>query len=115
MLYIFLLISFLNADISNILLQIDKIEKYQLKFKQINIKCNVIKLFIHSKTTPVNSNLKLNAIFNKKALINNRWFSEGNVINGYKIIKIYSQEVLLKKDDKFLILKFDNNLLKVKK
>jgi len=107
---------FLYADISNVLFQIDKIENYKPKFKHINIKkCNEVLSSNHIKIINNHSNLKLKAIFNKKVLIDNKWLGEGNIVKGYKIIKIYPKKVLLKKENNFLILRFNNNLLKVKK
>lgn len=112
---------FLYADVSNIILKIDKIERYKPVFKHIFIPdCDekkVIKVTLKNKPT-VKSNvleLKLLAIFNKKAFINYKWVKEGDEIGGYKVVKIYPRKVLLKKDNKVTVLKFNNILLKIKK
>jgi hypothetical protein len=118
--FILLLAVFLYADISGVLIKINKIESFKPKFKKIKfIKCNKPHKMV--KYSAVNNNinnkfeLKLMAIFGKKALINNKWLKEKDYIEGYKIVKIYSKKVLLKKDNKIIVLKFNNILLKVKK
>jgi hypothetical protein len=58
---------------------------------------------------------KLKAIFNKKALINNKWVKEGDFIKDFKVLKISPKEVILTNSHKVVILKFNNNLLKVQK
>jgi hypothetical protein len=103
---------FLYADISNILLKISNMENYKIKFKKIYFtKCTETKKFI-----PLNNKfeLKLMAVFNKKALINNEWLKKGDIIKGYKVIEIYPKKVVLKRENHFIILKF-SDLLKVKK
>ena len=113
---------FLYADVSNILLKIDKIEKYSPKFKKMNIrKCYKKMETIHKNTiksiSVIRNNFKitLQAVFNKKALINNKWLKEGDFIDGYKVVKIYKKKIILKRDSKLGILKFNTNILKVKK
>jgi hypothetical protein len=107
---------FLYADISNILFEIDKIENYKPVFKKIYfIKCNKIKNISEKKVVNKKSELKLMAIFNNQALINNKWVKAGDYLKGYKVIKIYPRKVILRKENKIIILKFNNNLLKVKK
>jgi len=118
-LIIFLAI-FLYADISNVLLKIDAIENYKPIFKKINIpKCNKIVESNNKLTNAININnnlqLTLQAIFNKQVLINNRWLRENDFINGYKIVKIYKKRVVLKMNNKFVILRFNTNILKVRK
>ncbi|GAX87079.1 conserved hypothetical protein [Lebetimonas natsushimae] len=115
--YIFLFLGVvLFADISNVLLKLDKIENYKPVFKKIYfIKCNKIKNVSEKSIVNKQSELKLKAIFNNKALINNMWVKKGDLINGFRVIKIYSKEVVLKKENKIIILTFNNNLLKVEK
>jgi hypothetical protein len=107
---------FLYADISNILLKIDKIEHYKRKFNKIFLKkCNVNiynSNLSNNKISIKKTDLSLAAIFNNKALINNKWVQKGDIIDGYKVLKIYPKKVLLKKDKKIVVLKFDNILLK---
>jgi len=112
---------FLYADISNILLKIDKIETFNRSFMNMILPvcvnaCN--KGSNLCSTTAANSKktiLILKAVFNKKALINNSWLKEGDVFNGYKVVKVFSKEVLLEKDNKRVVLKFNQSLLKVSK
>ena len=53
------------------------------------------------------------SIINKRAFINTKWFSEGDFIDAYKITYIYSDSVLLKKQNKEMTLKFEQkNILK---
>jgi hypothetical protein len=108
---------FLFADISNILITINKIETYKPLFKKIKFikfkKTANIKQI--SNNTNNNFELQLNAVFNKKALINSMWVKKGDFIKGYKVIKIYSKRVILKKENQIIVLKLENNILKVKK
>jgi len=110
---------FLYADISNVLLKIDKLENFKRTFMKIDLP-------ICKKTTPKQSiiiknqvkhenALTLNAIFNKKALINNKWVKSGDVLNGYKVMKVFSKQVVLKRGKNIIVLKFNKSLIKVKK
>jgi hypothetical protein len=111
---------FLYADVSNIILKIDKIERYKPVFKYIYMpecKEKKVKIISVNNKIPLSKKrveLKLLAIFNKKALINNEWLKKGDIIKGYKVIEIYPKKVVLKRENHFIILKF-NDLLKVKK
>ena len=110
---------FLYADISNILLKIYKIENFHRSFIKINLptcRRNFTKKVNFSgevKNNPIK--LTLNAIFNNKALINNRWVKVGDFFDGYQIIQILSKKVILKRNNKIIVLKFNRYLIKVKK
>ncbi|WP_024787670.1 MULTISPECIES: hypothetical protein [unclassified Lebetimonas] len=115
--FLFLLAGiFLYAGISNALMEIVKIENFKPRFKKIFLPACTLK----GKKTVLNNtvsnlNLKLEAIFNKKALINHKWVRAGNSVKGYKIIKVFPKKVILKKNNKYVVLKFESNILKVKK
>jgi hypothetical protein len=114
--FVLFLSVFLYADISNIILKINNIENYKPVFKKIYfIKCNKIKNISEKKVVNKKSELKLMAIFNNQALINNKWVKAGDYLKGYKVIKIYPKKVILKKGNKIFVLGFNNNLLKVEK
>jgi len=49
--------------------------------------------------------LFLLAVLNKRAFIDHKWYKNGDIVNGYKIIYIYNNRVVLKKKDKIMILK----------
>ena len=51
--------------------------------------------------------IKLEAIFNKQAKINSKWYAAGDKIYRYKIIKITKDEVQLISNKKNLFLKID--------
>jgi hypothetical protein len=107
---------FIYADISNILFKIEKIESYKPVFKKIYLKrCRKIKKPVRVYSVNKNVQLHLMAIFNDKVLINNTWVKKGDFIEGYKIIKIYPKKVILRKNNKFIVLKFNNNFLRIKK
>jgi hypothetical protein len=61
--------------------------------------------------------LSLEAIMNKSALIDGRWYKEGQSIYGYKLEKVNGKNVLLKSNEKSVVLttkskrslKFNNN------
>jgi len=46
----------------------------------------------------------LEAIMNKSALINGKWYKEGSYIHGYKIAKVDSKQVILTKGSKKITL-----------
>jgi len=48
--------------------------------------------------------LHLEAILNKSALINQRWYKEGQWVYGYKLIKVNRTSVVLQKQNKKLLL-----------
>jgi len=52
----------------------------------------------------VNLKVSLDAIMNKSALINGRWYKVGNSVKGFKVVKITSNSVILVKDNKRAIL-----------
>lgn len=111
---------FLYADVSNIILKIDKIERYKPVFKHIYMpecKEKKVKIISVNNKIPLSKKrveLKLLAIFNKKAFINYQWVKEGDELSGYKVVKIYHKKVLLKRNNKFIVLKFNNKLLERK-
>jgi ribosomal protein L20 len=47
---------------------------------------------------------KLQAIMNKSALINNKWYKEGQFVNGYKIAKVHLNTVVLTRGSKKITL-----------
>jgi hypothetical protein len=47
---------------------------------------------------------KLNAVMNKSALINNKWYKEGQYIKGYKIAKVHLNTVILMRGNKKITL-----------
>ncbi len=114
---------FLFADVSNIIGEIKNIENYTPKFKHfvnynifVNNKVkNQYKKSVVVSNTNTNSNLTLYAVFQNKVNINGIWLKVGEVINGYKIIKIASNKVILKKDGKIKKLVLKPNILKVRK
>ena len=72
------------------------------------------------QTTPVKSykTLTLEAIINKSALINGKWYKEGQSVRGYKINKVNGNTIYLTKNNKTKVLttkvkhrslKFNNN------
>jgi len=48
--------------------------------------------------------LHLDAVINKSAMINRRWYKEGQRVNGYKLVKVQRTSVVLKKQNKKLLL-----------
>jgi len=110
---------FLYADISNILLKIYGIENFHRSFIKINLpdcertfskKDNFI-----GEIKKSDNKLILNAIFNNKALINNKWVKAGDFFNSYQVMKILSKQVILKRNNRIIVLKFNQSVIKVKK
>jgi len=107
------------ADIIKTIEILKKIEKYQYDFKKIE-KYNAFEpntnflesIIINNKTSQI---IKIKAIFNKKVYINNSWYKIGDTVDGYKIIKIIDNKIVLKKNNKLLILSPKSQLIKVTK
>ncbi len=109
---------FLYADITPIINKIKKIENYRVECKKIRN----YKIFNYSSAVVYKTSSKktkspiiLYAIFQNSAKINGTWVKEGDYIDGFMVIKITDSEVVLEKEGKKLILKPENNILKVTK
>ena len=110
---------FLFGNTMQIIEEIKKIEQFRPKFKNVknfNIfsfneekKENINKDFNLLKKTPM---LQIYAIFQNKVNINGEWFKLGDSINGYKIVKIGKNFVLLKKGNikKYLKMFFNSKI-----
>jgi len=48
--------------------------------------------------------LHLDAVINKSAMINRRWYKEGQRVHGYKLVKVQRTSVVLQKQNKKLLL-----------
>jgi len=53
--------------------------------------------------------LRLVAVLGKRAFINGKWFSKGDKISGYKIKKVFQNRVILYKQNKIKVLRFEKN------
>jgi len=109
------------ADVSNIIKAVKEIENYKPYFKSLdtyNIFAGDIVLPKIKKKKINNTKeiklLTLNAIFQNKANINGIWVKKGDILEGYKVIKITKHKVVLKKDEKVEILSLKTHYLKVK-
>jgi len=63
------------------------------------------------KKKKYNKRFSLNAIVNNKAKINYKWYSINSTLNGYKVIKIENNYVVLKRGNRtiYLYLKYPKN------
>lgn len=120
---VFILISImLYADISNILFKIKELQnskKIFLSMPEYNF-FSILKPkneLIQTKTVIENENLplKIYAVFNNKVNINGKWLKVGENFQGYKIIKINYNKIVVKKDNKYMIFKPTTKFLKVSK
>lgn len=116
--FLLFIITFSFSDVSDIIFKIKEIENS----KKIFLKYPLYNIFINKKTniTPIIKsapveNMKIYAIFNNKVNINGQWKKEGEYINDYKIIKIFPDYVVLRKNNKIKLLKFSSNIIKVSK
>ena len=106
----------LFGDVSNILLKIKDIENIKKNF--LDVKYNIFGAYVQNvKIVPLTQEIKLKiyAIFNNKVNMNGKWYKLGEEINGYKIVKILKNGVVLKKANKYFYLKIKNTILKVQK
>jgi len=77
------------------------------------IKKTVVKKSIQKRSTHM---LKLIAVLNDKAFIDNKWYGKGDAVEGYRVIKIDSDKVAIKKGKKMVILHLNNKkILSIKK
>ena len=118
---IFLIITFSFSDVSNIIFKIKEIQnnkKIFLKYPLYNIFINEImhnNIQLIIKSSNLSQKIKIYAIFNNKVNINGQWKNIGDYINDYKIIKIFPNYIILRKNNKIKILKFSSNIIKVSK
>jgi len=118
---IFFILIFSFADVSDVILKIKAIQNFQKKFliyPKYNIFININNQNINYTNIKLSQGfykMKIYAIFNNKVNINGKWKKIGDFINDYKIIKIYPDYVILKKNNKLKILKITSNIIKVSK
>ena len=58
--------------------------------------------------------LKLDAILNKSAMINGKWYKEGSYVHGYKLVKVNRKSILLIRKNKKLLLSTVSRSNKIK-
>jgi len=114
------LISFLSADVTELISKIKKLENYSSEFKKFDI-YNIFETEKSVKTAPAPVLTKpalkysLNAIFQNKANINGEWVKPGDMVGEYKVVKITDTQVILQKNNEIRVLSLHSNILKVDK
>jgi len=112
---------FLFANPAKIIEEVKKIEQFKPEFKDIqdidvfsfNKKENINNEF--NSTSKKSLKLQIYAIFQNRVNINGEWFKIGDSIDGYKIVKIDKNFILLKKGNSKKILKISSsNRFKIK-
>ncbi len=112
----------LYADVSQIVNTIKNINGYKPKFKEVK-KYNIFqgvcfknkKVETNISDTYVQTVLQLYAVFQNKANINGKWVKPGDYVEGFRVMKIEPEGVILQKDGKIKILKSKLIVLKVVK
>ncbi len=112
----------LYGDISDIISYIKNMESYTLKFKKI-VHYNVFSDIVAEKSenlkingnTNNSKNIAIYAVFQNKININGHWYKTGDIVYGYKIVKITNDKVFLKKNNRIKIIEFKTNIIKVVK
>ena len=111
----------LYADVTYIIEEIIKIKEFKPLFKNIvyyNIfkyeEENVLNKNMTIALEKGSSDLKVYAVFQDKVNINGKWVKVGDIVNGYKIVKITNKCIYLKQNNKILKLSPTNYILKVK-
>ena len=118
---LFITIKILFGDINNVILLIKNMENFKPRFKKIEQykpffneeKIKKEKIIVTKQNT--NVNLSVSAIFQNKALINGKWVKVGNIIEGYKVIKISDNKIILSKNEIIKVIMLTSKILKVKK
>jgi type II secretory pathway component PulC len=106
---------FLYADISAIISQIKDIDSYTPVFKPVrsySVFTDISLKKQHIKADYTGSVLVLNAVFQDRADINGKWVKKGDKIEGYEVLRVNSDKVVLKKDGKIKILSSKSKVLK---
>lgn len=105
--FLFEIISAQDVDIKGILKDLRELESKKRGFSKIVVKYDPFfpkRKKIKTVSIKKRKILKLKAILNDKAFINGRWFSKGEKVGEYKIIKITPSFVELRKGKKRKIL-----------
>ncbi len=99
---LFLIGVFANANIDYILKLISKIESRQYHFDELKVPKVVYKEIVTKKKENKNRsiNIVVEAVFNNKVLIYNKWYKVGDMYEDYKIEKITDDYIMLKSGDK---------------
>jgi hypothetical protein len=129
-LLILFLISFLNADVAELITSIEDIKKYKKEqnskinsiynpFLNYNNKKQIKPLIVEEIKETNNKSiaqLKLEVIFDKRAKIDSTWYKKGDKIGKITVWKILSDRVILKEGKKQTVLSIKSkNILKVTK
>ena len=108
----FLLIfsTFLYANVANILTMLDEIDSKKLpkvKISKYNIftKRAIKRVVIINpkKITKKDVSINVAAVFNKMVLIDGKWYKEGEMVKGFKILKVYPKKIVIKADKIYTI------------
>ena len=63
---------------------------------------------IYSKNKKISKHrsihLRLEAILNKSAMINGKWYKQGAYVHGYKLLKVHRKSILLSRKNKKILL-----------
>ena len=111
------------ADVSEIIATIKNIERYKPKFKTMENYNPFVKTIVKNTEQNIVNNVsvvkekafKLYAVFQNKVNINGKWLKVGDIIEGYKIIKVTSNGVSLLKDGKIKTISLKASFIKVGK
>jgi hypothetical protein len=89
-----LVVSFLYADISEILIEVKKIEECNAKKPYLkNIFFNTFYYKPNIDISCEEKSFKIKAKLNDKVLIGSKWYKVGDYVNGYKIVQITDKYV----------------------
>jgi len=98
-----------EIEATNTAIHIKKIQNPFLNYKKPEV-------FVDKTITKqIQNEPKVEAVINKKALINNKLYSVGSVIFGYVIEKITEKSVTFKKNGKTYIKSLNQSNIKIKK
>ncbi|EAK0441050.1 hypothetical protein IO384_001291 [Campylobacter lari] len=85
------------------------INAFGVNYPFLNRNCYVDNLIsiqdpFFKKTTNIKSNFSLQAIVSNKIKINDKWYALNDYIDGFKIVEIRNSQVVLKKEEKIMVL-----------
>ena len=123
-LWVFFLPMFLYANLAlEIVNKIKEINSFKRKFVVFPKYClffygnnNSDGIKKESKITFVNKNLIVKAILNDKICFNMGCFKKGDIVNGFRIVKFDNRKIVLKKENKKVIITLNNPIaIRIKK
>lgn len=93
----------LFGDLISEIKQIENKPIILLKFPNYNF-FEMPKIKVKAKKA-IKPHFKVLAIFDNSVFINGKWYKVGDVVYGFRIVKIYDNRIVVKRDGKFYVVR----------